>query len=363
MWESPTSMLSRAAVGLLALLVAIAGAGLGGSLLGHGGAGATATTLSILAAGTLAPQFPELAAELAATHPGLSAPPTAQRYTGSLSVVNSIASLGSVADVAAVADFRLIPTTLEPEHASFEVVFASSAEVLAYDPQLSAFDGVNASNWGAKLVAAATGPGALPLAVWNASTDPNGYNAIFSLELDGLLHGSGLGSYYGRFYSGAPGSLAVPDASTTRVALEAQAAELLATGSVCAVLTYRAYAVAHHLTFVAFDPVVGLEGTDTAARVAYANATTTIVTADGGSQVVHAAPILFAASVPLSAPNATLGAEFLGLLLSPRGVAVLSAGGAFDPIVPAWTDRPAAVPPEIAGTVVAMPPWAGAYLP
>ncbi len=357
----PHIVLPRSVVVLLAFLVAVAGAGVAGSTIGPG-AGASAGTLSLLAAGTLTPQFPELASELARETPGVSSPSAAQLYTGSLSVVDQIALLGGAADLAAVADFRLVPSVLEPGAAGYEVVFASTPEVLAYDPGLGAFQGVNSSNWGAKLLAATTGSQGAPLAVWNASIDPNGYNEIFSLELQGLLYGGNLTSIYGRFYSGAPGGFARPNPSTTYVAVESQAAELLATGSVSALLTYRSYAVSHHLAYVAFDPIVGLEATSAAALADYAGLSTAIVNAAGGLSVVRAAPILFAATVPIDAPNASLGVAFLHLLLSSQGSALLAAGGGFDPIVPAWTDQPSAVPSEIAPELVPMPAWAEAYL-
>lgn len=353
---------------LVVVLVALASAGAGylagSTFSGHaeGSSSTGSSTFSVLAAGTLGVVFPQLARTLANESPGISSPSAAQLYEGSLAVANALAQGTASADVAAVADFRLIPHLLEPGAAAYEVVFASTAEVLVYDSNLTVFHGVNSSNWGQKLVTATTGAGALPFAVWNASIDPNGYNEIFSLALQGALSSGNASSLYQTFYSGALGSFAVPNPTTTRVEPESQAKTYVTNGVVCAAITYRSYAVENHLAYVSFDPVVGLEATTPSALGQYANLSTTILTASGGLSVVHAAPILFSATVPRTAPNAALGADFLHLLLSPQGAAVLGAGGGFDPIFPGWSDQPTAVPADLAPDVVPLPAWAAADL-
>jgi len=128
------------------------------------------------------------------------------------------------------------------------------------------------------------------------------------------------------------------------------------------VITYRSYAVANHLANVSFDPIVGLASTSTTALADYAELSTKIVGPTGSVQSVSPAPVLFAATVPQNAPNATLGEAFLHLLVSPEGGAELTAGGAFSPLVPAWTDAPTLVPPVLAPDVVPLPPWAAAAL-
>jgi molybdate/tungstate transport system substrate-binding protein len=369
MWDSHTSMAARAVIAVVVVLVAIGAAGVGfvGGYEYRDSPAATSggsenSTLSILAAGTLNTVFPRLAGLLVNETPGISAPLVAQTYEGSLDVSTALASLGARADVAALADFRLIPQLLEPKFAGYEVVFAATPEVLAYNASLSAFAGINESNWAEKLVRDVTTPGNRPFGVWNASTDPNGYNEIFSLELQGMLYNDSESLFYNTFYGGAAGSPAVPIPATTVVEKESMAATLLRTGVVSAIITYRAYAVANHLAYVSFDPIVGLAANNSSAIADYAKANTTIVSSTGGFTQVSAAPVLFAATVPSSAPNPVLGAAFLHLLLSPLGSAILSGGGAFDPIYPGWVDSPSAVPPVLAPDVTGLPAWASAYL-
>jgi molybdate/tungstate transport system substrate-binding protein len=363
------SVASNTLIALVVVIVALgaAGAGFLGGYAYRGAPGANSAstenaTLGIVAAGTLDDAFPQLAAALVNETPGISAPVAAQTYEGSLDVTTAVTTLNARADVAAVADYRLIPSLLEPGHAGYEIVFASTPEVLCYDPSLPAFAGVNSSNWGGKLIADVTTHGNAPFAVWNASTDPNGYNAIFSLELQGARYGGNLSAYYGPLYSGGASSPAVPNPSTTRIEKEAQAATLLQTGVVSALITYRAYAVANHLTFVPFDPIVGLTANDSTALSDYAELGTTILSGAGSFETVRPAPVLFAVTVPANAPNPTLGADFLHLLLSPQGAAILGQGGAFTPIFPGWSDRPGSVPPLLAPDVVGLPGWASGLL-
>lgn len=362
-------MAANAVIAVVVILVAAGAAGLG-FVAGYeyktspaaSPAAVENSTLSVLGAGTLNTLFPELASELANETPGITAPTATQTYEGSLDITTAITSLSALADVAAVADFRLIPQLLEPNYAGYEVVFGSTPEVLVYNPSNAAFDGINESNWAEKLVTDVTTSGNAPMAVWNASTDPNGYNEIFSLELQGMLYKGSSGMFYNSLYGGASGNPAVPNPSTTKIEHESQAATLLSTGVVSAFITYRSYAVVNHLSFVSFNPIVGLAANNSTALSDYAKLSTTIVSSTGALATVVPAPVLFAITVPTNAPNPGLGAAFVHLLLSPQGAAILSAGGALTPIFPGWSDDPGAVPPVLAPDVTAMPSWTGPFL-
>ena len=231
-----------------------------------------------------------------------------------------------------------------------------------YNPGIAAFGGINSTNWAQKLVSYLTTPGSTPMAVWNASTDPNGYNEIFSLQLQGLLYNNSATTYYSALYSGGSGTPAVPNPTTTRLEHESQAATLISTGVVSALITYRSYAVVNHLTYVSFNPIVGLESNNSTALSDYAKVSTTIYGSSNTFVSVACAPVLFGITVPLNAPNIALGNAFVHLLLSPDGSSIISQGGAFTPIFPGWTNNETAVPSVLAPDVVPMPTWASAFL-
>ncbi|MCI4360570.1 MAG: hypothetical protein L3J91_02615, partial [Thermoplasmata archaeon] len=134
-------------------------------------------------------------------------------------------------------------------------------------------------------------------------TDPNCYNEIFCLELQGLLYNGSASTFYHTFYGGSTGSPAVPSPTTTRIEKESQTATLIGTGVVSAAITYRSYAVANHLSFVSFNPIVGLSANNSTALADYAQLTTTIVASSGGFVTVVPAPVLFAVTIPSNAPN------------------------------------------------------------
>jgi ABC-type molybdate transport system substrate-binding protein len=366
-------MAATTPVWIVVVIVVAAGVGSVGFYAGYEYRGSPAatpaaaanSTLSILGAGTLTVTFPELASALVNETPGISAPAAAQSYEGSLDVTTAITSLAAKADVAALADFRLVPQYLEPTFASYGIVFAETQEVLIYNASVPAFTGINSTNWGAKLVAEATsGAPNSKLGIWNASTDPNGYNEIFSLMLQGELYGGGISSVYGTFYSGAPGAYANPNPSTTVLEHESAAASLVETGVVPAVITYEPVAIQNHLHYVVLNETVGLLNNDSYALAQYAGLPgTEIISSTGALATVHPAPILFSATVPLNAPNPALGAAFLHLLLSPQGSAILAQDDAWIPIFPGWAYGPGTVPSVLAPDVTALPPWADTFVP
>ena len=369
MWQIAASMVATTPVWVVVVIVVAAGVGGVGFYAGYEYRGAAVAstaaannTLSILGAGTLTYTFPELASELVNQTPGISAPAAAQDYEGSLDITTAITSLSATADVAALADFRLAPQLLYPKFASWEIVFAQTQEVLIYNSSLPAFSGVNATNWGADLVADVQTPHNAPLGIWNASTDPNGYNEIFSLMLQGILYGSGISTYYGTLYTGAPGAYAEGNPSYTVLEHESQAATLIKTGVVSAVITYKAVAIQNHLPYVLLNPIVGLGANNSTALSDYAALSTQIIGSSGALQKVVPAPILFAATIPLNAPNAALGALFLHLLLSPQGSAILAQDNAWTPVFPGWSDDPSAVPGLLQPDVTTLPSWASPFV-
>jgi molybdate/tungstate transport system substrate-binding protein len=353
---------------LIVVAAAVGGAGFYAGYEYRGSPAATPSTaanntLSILGAGTLTNTFPMVANALVNETPGITAPAAAQTYEGSLDITTAITTTGAKADVAALADFRLIPQLLQPTYANYEVVFAQTQEVLIYNASLPAFHNVNSSNWGWKLVQDVTTPGNKPMGVWNASTDPNGYNEIFSMMLQGQFQNGSSASVYNQIYTGAPGQYAFPIATRAILEHESQAANLINTGVVSAVITYKAVAIQNHLPYVLLNSTVGLGANTSAALADYAKLSTQVIGSSGSLVSVVPAPILFSATVPLNAPNPALGALFLHLLLSPQGSAILAEDGAWTPIFPGWSPTPSLVPGLLQPDVTALPAWAAPFVP
>ncbi len=352
MWHIATSMRPVLRT-LLVVVVGAAGivAGFAGGWFAHTSSSSSSggpATLAVIAAGSLAPTplLPSLISSFANATPGVSAPTAAQLYEGSSAAATALAGGGQPYDAFVSADFRVIPESLESGTspvASWEVVFASDPLVLAFNNSSgSSMAGTTSTNWYEKVNQ--TG---VVLGTPNASADPLGVNAIIALELEDSLEGLH-GGLYGHFFSGGEGALATPT-SAVKIVTENTAGTALEEGEVDAYLIYQSYAIADGLTYAKLSPAVNLGGTSSADVAAYGNASTKTLTSTGGTKTVVGAPILFALTVPSTAPDASLGLLFAAFLLSNTTATVWAHDG-FTPLAPLWTDEPSHLPAALGGS-------------
>lgn len=363
MWHIATSVRPVVRTALIAAVVVVVGiAGFVGGWYAHTSSSSTPgpANLTIIAAGSLAPILPSIASAFQNATPGVNAPAATQLYEGSTAAASALTLPGQPYDIFVAADFRLIPQKLEPPTASvasWEAVFAIDPVVLAYEPGAAGLSGINSSNWYEKIV----NPG-VTLGTPNASSDPLGANAIFTLELtDGILGAAG--AFYGHFYTGGLGGLGVPTANT-KIVSENVAATALSTGEVSTFLIYRSYAEVDHLTYVSLNDSVNLGSINATEAAAY-HAVSTTELSGTGTEVKHAAPVLFSLTVPNNAPDYGLGLLFSSYLLS-NATATTWASDGFIPLAPIWTDQPTHLPPGLTGTapsgVAPLPAYLAALL-
>jgi molybdate/tungstate transport system substrate-binding protein len=364
MWQNPTFVRP---VGTIALVVGVAAAavvaGFAGGWFAHPGPdSSTAGDLAIIAAGSLAPSglLPALASEFGNETPGVSVPSSLQLYEGSTAAATALAGGGQPYDLFVSADYRVIPEHLESitnPVASWEVVFASDPIVLAYNHSANALKGMTARNWSTAIVASG-----VTLGTPNASSDPLGVNAILVLELEDALEHDG-GAFYGHFFTGGEGAVAVATTSVKYVA-ENVAATALGEGEVDAYLTYQSYAIADHLPYLSLSPSVNLGGTSSTNVTNYGTASTKVTTSTGTATDVGA-PVLFALTVPTTAPHPVLGIAFAEFLLSNATASALTTDG-FSVLAPLWTDEPSHLPAALSGStlggVEALPSYLTALL-
>jgi molybdate/tungstate transport system substrate-binding protein len=348
MWHNATTMRPVMRTGVTVAVVVVAGlAGLAGGWYLHASStspAASGGTLSVLSAGSLAPILPSLAQDFAKATPGVSAPLAAQLYEGSSAAASALTLPDQPYDLFVAADFRVIPQHLEPPTAtvaSWEAVFAADPLVLAYEPGAAGLSGINSTNWYQKIV-----DSGVTLGVANASSDPLGANAIFALELTDMLTHQG-GAFYDHFFQGGIGALASPTAAAKYVS-ENVASTALSTGEVSTFLIYQSYAKVDHLAYVALNASVSLGAYDPTDVARYATVSTTVLSGTS-TEVKRGAPILFALTVPNTAPEYALGVAFAAFLLS-NATAVTWAVDGFVPLAPLWTDEPAHLPAALSGT-------------
>jgi molybdate/tungstate transport system substrate-binding protein len=102
----------------------------------------------------------------------------AQENSGSLEAARKLTELGKVPDVLAVADYTVIDRLVRPVHATWQVMFARNAMVLAYTDRSAGAGEVNGSNWWQVMLR----PG-VRVGRSDPALDPAGYRALMVLQL------------------------------------------------------------------------------------------------------------------------------------------------------------------------------------
>lgn len=129
----------------------------------------------IFHAGSLTVPFAEMEKRFEADHPDMD---VLREAGGSTKMARMISELGKPADIMASADYMVINKSLIPEHADWNIRFATNQLVLCYTEQSQYADKVNADNWYEILAKEGV--------VWGHSDpnlDPCGYRSLMVLQL------------------------------------------------------------------------------------------------------------------------------------------------------------------------------------
>jgi molybdate/tungstate transport system substrate-binding protein len=274
------------------------------------------TPLVVFNAGSLAAPFRDLLAAFQAATP---AAVPAQEISGSLEAARKVTELGKVPDVLAVADYAIIDRLLRPAHATWQVMFARNAMVLAYTDRSVGAGEVNGANWWQVLLRPEVRVGRSDPAL-----DPSGYRALMVLQL--------AEKHYAEPGLAAKLMLAMP-ARYTRPK-EADLTALLQAGELDYAWTYRSIAQTTGLRFVELPREIDLG--DPALADAYATARVMVPGAkrEGGEMLeLVGEPIVYALTIPAAAPHPELARAFVRFALSPAGRAIIEKNGLV-PIVP-----------------------------
>jgi molybdate/tungstate transport system substrate-binding protein len=314
---------------LLLISIALIGLAVGYGLGYYVGANSThaPTTLLVDAAGTLQVPFNAIVNNvLRSQYPTLS---YNYVFEGSRLAANEITQANKSFDIYASADYRIIPEQLIPSHASWYIIFASNSMTVMYTNHSRYANEIAAGNWYQII----TRPGVI-IGVSNKDTDPSGSQAIFMLELAGLLYYQNSSYVYDQLYvtKAANHELIVVPTETT---LDAQ----LETGSVDYVLTYSSEAISHKFQFLNLDPKVSLSNLTLSDWYSQASATI-------NGKVTKGAPILYDITIPSSSPDPSMGAAFIKALFSTEGQNSLRSSG-LQPLNPVYVYNQPAVPPDI----------------
>lgn len=296
---------------------------------------AQAETLTVFAAGTLGKTFTTLARGFEKLHPGVTVQP---QFGGSVKMVKQVTVLHQPADVVAVADYSVIPKYMfkgdegNKPTADWSIGFLGNAITFIYTPKSKGAKEINADNWWKIL----SEPG-VQIGRSNPNTDPSGYQTLQMLDL--------AGRYYKQPDLEAKVLANSPESNMRDT--ETDLISALQLGQIDYLAIYRSDAVQHHMESIDLPPQINLSDPKYDADYAKASAKTK-------NGELSGRPIIYAVTIPTTAPHPKLAQEFIAYLLGPAGQNVIAANG-FIPLKQPYAMNRDKVPADLRKLTVAWP--------
>jgi len=296
---------------------------------------AQAETLTVFAAGTLGKTFTTLARGFEKLHPGVNVQP---QFGGSVKMVKQVTALHQPADVVAVADYSVIPKYMfkgdegNKPTADWSIGFLGNAITFIYTPKSKGAKEINADNWWKIL----SEPG-VQIGRSNPNTDPSGYQTLQMLDL--------AGRYYKQPDLEAKVLANSPESNMRDT--ETDLISALQLGQIDYLAIYRSDAVQHHMESIDLPPQINLSDPKFDADYAKASAKTK-------NGELSGRPIIYAVTIPTTAPHPKLAQEFIAYLLGPAGQNVIAANG-FIPLKQPYAMNRDKVPADLRKLTVAWP--------
>ncbi|MGH7057849.1 MAG: extracellular solute-binding protein [Acetobacteraceae bacterium] len=294
------------------------------------------SVLRVFGAGTLAVPFRQLDKVFEKTHPDVVVQP---EFGGSVKMARRITELGKLADVIGVADYHVIPkymfaATGRKAYANWYAGFAGNAITFAYTKKSRYASDITARNWYKVLARPSVAIGRS-----DPNTDPSGYQILQMLNL--------AAKYYAdpTLAAGILANAPRRDMRDTETSL----LSALQLGEIDYLAIYRSDAMQHGLEYIKLPAKIDLSDPADASFYKSGVAHTKNGTLPGK-------PIVYAVTIPTNAPEPRLAAEYVALLLGPKGQAVMAHNG-FRAIKTAYGVGESHMPAAIRAEVTAWPKW------
>ncbi|MHC4430344.1 MAG: extracellular solute-binding protein [Planctomycetota bacterium] len=274
--------------------------------------------LIIFHAGSLALPFQQICEEFKKQYRGVK---ILREIAGSRQCARKITDLDKPCDVMASADYAVIDTLLIPDHADWNIRFASNEMVIAFREHSRGGESINAENWHEILLRDDVAFGRS-----DPNLDPAGYRTVLMAML--------AEKFYGK--SGLAEDILAKDTRYIHP-MSADLLALLEVGELDYVFTYRSVAQQHKLSFVTLPDQVNFK--NPALSDFYGRASVRLIGKTRGTVVTRVGePIVYGVTIPVNSPNPELAEAFLGFLLDPdKGGAILEQNGQTS-VVPSPTD-------------------------
>jgi molybdate/tungstate transport system substrate-binding protein len=280
-------------------------------------------TLIIFHAGSLSVPVRRLAEAFEKDNPGVR---ILTEAAGSLNSARKITELGKPCDIMLSADHFVVSSMLIPNHATWNIRFATNEIVIAYRPESKYSSVFRIDNWADILL-----KGDVIIGRADPDADPCGYRTVFLARL--------AGKYYGR--PGLADSLLGKDKDYIRPK-EVDLLALAETGVIDYMFQYRSVAIQHGFRYLELPDEINLSSpglTEHYTGVSY------MIPGDapGMRTEVRGDYISYSGTVLDDAPQKELAMKFFAFMLSEEGERIFRECGQ-EPLIPAVADDPAAVP-------------------
>lgn len=292
--------------------------------------------LRVFGAGTLAVPFRQLDKVFEHDHPSVVVQP---EFGGSVMMAKRITELGHPADVLGVADYHVIPKYLfaapgRKTFASWYAGFAGNAITFAYTKKSRYASDITAENW-YKVLAR---PG-VAIGRSDPNTDPSGYQTLQMLSLAA------------KYYADPTLAAGVLANSPRRNMRDTETSLLAALelGEIDYLAIYRSDAMQHRLDYIKLPARIDLSDPIDAGFYKSGIAHTK-------NGELPGKPIVYAVTIPTDAPEPSLAAQYVALLLGPTGQAIMAHDG-FRALKPAYGVGASHMPSEIRAEVRPWPTW------
>ena len=283
-------------------------------------------TLIVFNAGSLSVPLKKISEDFMDENPGIT---VQLESAGSRSCARKISDLGRECDVMASADYSVIDNLLIPEHASWNIKFASNEMAIVFTNRSKRHDEIDDGNWKEILLDPDVAFGRS-----DPNADPCGYRAVLTMKL--------AEKYYSM--EGLAARLLKKDRRFIRPK-ETDLLALLETGTIDYIFLYRSVAQQHGLPFLILPDGINLKNPDMVPL--YASASVEISGKKPGEKIVkRGAPMVYGITIPSNSPSKDLAVRFVDFILdSDKGMKILEDAGQ-PSIVPASSETYGEFPEE-----------------
>jgi molybdate/tungstate transport system substrate-binding protein len=283
--------------------------------------------LIIFHAGSLAVPFKQICEEFNKQHPDLQ---IVSEAAGSRMCARKITDLHRPCDIMASADYTVIDTLLIPEHADWNIKFASNEMVIACLADSANTKHITQNNWPDILLQKDVVFGRS-----DPDADPCGYRTVLVMSLAEI--------FYNRI------GLAEQVLAKDKIYIRPKEVELLAlleTGQLDYIFIYRSVAEQHHLKYLILPDEINLKSHVFADF--YKTASVQLSGKEPGTFVTRTgAPIIYGVTIPSNAPNRDEALAFMAYLLdTEKGGAILETNGQTS-VIPSTTDTFDKIPEKL----------------